>query len=563
MFLNSGLKTFFKCRNIVFATLFLLILVQLPILGWLILGVPDDYLQQETVKIMFIHVPFAWLSLGLYAFLGLLSIGYLIYKNVQLVYLIRAITSLGLLVCILALVTGAIWGKPTWGTYWVWDARLTSVLILAFIYFGLYTILSTGRSERVSVIASYFCIIGLVNLPIIKFSVDIWNTLHQGQSVVSSAGIKIHPKYLFVLFFSLWELLLICMLSVSIIIANQMLGAKISRILNKKFSSSVLLIMLSILIMQLNVKSANASAWVKDKGYLYISLSPFISTNDKSNNYGDTLDGLANVSRFYTNEKIKAYGISSELNYGFTEKVTGVLNANLIHADDNIDIFASQNGGALEYVKASEDYWILDPRIALRRELIKSEPMSSTLELALYTGTIYLGDRDYYDNRTVAFEPWFSFGRSFQKPLGLKTAPEWGTYAEIGFGPKFYFRDSKVDFSVSSEVGFKPINDKWAFIFSMDNYFSQYQPSFRPYKRSYIAGVVDDLNLSADNKLYTIDSIYNSLKDSEISDYHQLGFQIGYGINDFYTIYLKSYHNIFSSNSFRNNSYFVSLDYEY
>jgi heme exporter protein C len=158
---------------------------------------PPDYQQGETVRIMFIHVPAAWLSMACYTLIALSSAGYLIWRHPLADVSAKAAAPVGAAFTLLALVTGSLWGKPMWGTYWVWDARLTSVLILFFLYLGLIALRQAiedpGRAGRAAAILS---LIGGINLPIIKFSVNWWNTLHQPASVIRADGPTIHPALL-------------------------------------------------------------------------------------------------------------------------------------------------------------------------------------------------------------------------------------------------------------------------------------------------------------------------------------------------------------------------------
>lgn len=141
---------------------------------------PDDYLQGIYFKILYIHVPSAWLSLGLYVCVAGSAALYLIMGNPLYNIIAKACAELGIVFTALTLLTGMVWGKPTWGTWWVWDARLTSMLVLLFIYAG-YLGLQANFSNRLRAakISSIFALVGLVNIPIIKFSVYLWSTLHQ------------------------------------------------------------------------------------------------------------------------------------------------------------------------------------------------------------------------------------------------------------------------------------------------------------------------------------------------------------------------------------------------
>jgi heme exporter protein C len=158
---------------------------------------PPDYQQGETVRIMYVHVPSAWLAMSCYALIGFSSIGLLIWRHPLADVSAKAAAPIGAVFTLLALVTGSLWGKPMWGTYWVWDARLTSVLILFFLYLSLIALRGAieepGRAGRATAILA---IVGLINLPIIKFSVDWWNTLHQPASVLRLGKPTIDPSLL-------------------------------------------------------------------------------------------------------------------------------------------------------------------------------------------------------------------------------------------------------------------------------------------------------------------------------------------------------------------------------
>lgn len=141
---------------------------------------PDDYQQGASVKIMYIHVPSAWLAMGAYTLIAMSSFGLLVFRHPLADVSSKAAAPLGAAFTLLALITGSLWGKPTWGTYWVWDARLTSVLILFFLYLGLMALRSSMEDEQLAgKLTAILGLVGIVMLPIIKFSVDWWNTLHQ------------------------------------------------------------------------------------------------------------------------------------------------------------------------------------------------------------------------------------------------------------------------------------------------------------------------------------------------------------------------------------------------
>ncbi len=158
---------------------------------------PPDYQQGETVKIMFIHVPAAWLAMMGYSFIALSSFGLLVFRHPLADVSAKAAAPIGAAFTLLALITGSLWGKPMWGTYWVWDARLTSVLILFFLYLGLMALRSSIEDEAAAAkLTAVLSLVGVVILPIIKFSVDWWNTLHQPASVLKMGGSTIHPDLL-------------------------------------------------------------------------------------------------------------------------------------------------------------------------------------------------------------------------------------------------------------------------------------------------------------------------------------------------------------------------------
>ncbi len=158
---------------------------------------PIDYQQGNAVKIMYIHVPAAWMGLLVYTLMAAFNLSGFIYKNPFFHLISKAIAPIGAIFTLVTLVTGSIWGKPIWGSWWVWDARLTSVLILFFLYLG-YIILadSFDDQEKSQKIAAIISIIGFVNIPIIKFSVEYFNSLHQKASIIRSGGVAIDPSML-------------------------------------------------------------------------------------------------------------------------------------------------------------------------------------------------------------------------------------------------------------------------------------------------------------------------------------------------------------------------------
>ena len=178
---------------------------------------PEDYIQSHSVRIMYVHVPSAWISLGIFSLIALLSVGSFIFKNKNFSLIAKSLAPSGFVFNIIALVTGSIWGKPTWGTWWAWDARITSMLILALFY-SMYILAWRifDKKEQVIKITSIIAIVGVINVPIIKFSVDWWSTLHQNSSVNLLSETSIHPSMLVPLLimtaaFSLFSLLIFLM----------------------------------------------------------------------------------------------------------------------------------------------------------------------------------------------------------------------------------------------------------------------------------------------------------------------------------------------------------------
>ena len=178
---------------------------------------PEDYKQSDAVRIMYVHVPAAWISLGIFSSITFLSISGFIFKNKNFFLIAKSLAPSGFVFNIIALVTGSIWGKPTWGTWWAWDARITSMLILALFY-AMYLISWRiyENEEKVFKISTIVTILGIVNVPIIKYSVDWWNTLHQPASINIFSKSSIHSSMLFPLLvmtaaFALFSLLIFLM----------------------------------------------------------------------------------------------------------------------------------------------------------------------------------------------------------------------------------------------------------------------------------------------------------------------------------------------------------------
>jgi len=171
---------------------------------------PEDYQQGKTVRIMFVHVPSAWLSMGGYAMLAALGASLLVWRHPLAALMARAAAPVGACFALVCLLTGSLWGRPMWGTYWVWDARLTSMLLLFFLYLGHIALSRAYDSpERGDRAAAILALIGVINLPIIKFSVDWWNTLHQPASITRLDAPAIHNSILVPLLWMAVSLLLL------------------------------------------------------------------------------------------------------------------------------------------------------------------------------------------------------------------------------------------------------------------------------------------------------------------------------------------------------------------
>jgi len=189
---NNLFGTSNKIRKVLFFLFIILIVVGLLEALWFS---PKDYIQNHAVRIMYVHVPSAWISLGTFLAIGVLSIFSFIFKNKNFLIISKCLASSGFMFNIVALVTGSIWGKPTWGTWWAWDARITAMLLLGIFY--LMYILSWQvfeKEETKQKVSTIIAILGIVNVPIIKFSVDWWSTLHQSSSVNILSESTIHSS---------------------------------------------------------------------------------------------------------------------------------------------------------------------------------------------------------------------------------------------------------------------------------------------------------------------------------------------------------------------------------
>ena len=184
----------FRSQKIIL--IFFLLILSIGLFEALVLS-PEDYLQGDAVRIMYVHVPAAWMSLGIFSFIAFLSILVFIFKNKNFILIAKSIAPSGFIFNIIALVTGSIWGKPTWGTWWAWDARITSMLILALFYLMYLMAWRIFENKNyVLKVTSLIAIFGSINVPIVKFSVDWWSTLHQPASVNLISETTIHSSML-------------------------------------------------------------------------------------------------------------------------------------------------------------------------------------------------------------------------------------------------------------------------------------------------------------------------------------------------------------------------------
>jgi|TARA_B110000495_G_scaffold196796_1_gene206153 heme exporter protein C len=199
-----------KLISFINSVFFVLLLVAL---SFALIFSPPDYLQGDSVRIMYVHVPSAWIGLASFTCIALLSIANFVFKIKNLTLITKSVAPLGLMFTCLAIVTGSLWGQPTWGTWWAWDARLTSMIILSLFYIGFIVAHKfISEEERANKISSIVVIIGLINVPIIKYSVDWWNTLHQPASIKLTGTSTIHSSMLMPLFLMFFVLLMYCAL---------------------------------------------------------------------------------------------------------------------------------------------------------------------------------------------------------------------------------------------------------------------------------------------------------------------------------------------------------------
>ena len=210
-FYNSNIFTWIeKLTNFINSIFFALLLAGL---SFALVFSPPDYLQGDSVRIMYVHVPAAWISLASFSFIALLSIFNFIFKIKHLTLITKSIAPIGLMFTCIAIVTGSIWGRPTWGTFWAWDARISSMLILALFYLAFIFIHKLVSDEdRANKISSIIAAFGLINIPIIKYSVEWWSTLHQPASIKITGSSSIHSSMLMPLLLMFFVLIMYCAL---------------------------------------------------------------------------------------------------------------------------------------------------------------------------------------------------------------------------------------------------------------------------------------------------------------------------------------------------------------
>jgi len=192
---------------------------------------PPDYQQGDTVRIMYVHVPSAWMAMGIYVGMAVASAMFLIWKHPLADIIARQSALIGAAFTLICLITGSLWGRPMWGAYWVWDARLTSVLVLFFLYVGYIALCDAyDGKEQCKKLCAILVLIGFVNIPVIRFSVDWWNTLHQPASVIREGGISIHASMQLPLFAMAIALMLLYLLLLGMRVEAELTRQKIRRL---------------------------------------------------------------------------------------------------------------------------------------------------------------------------------------------------------------------------------------------------------------------------------------------------------------------------------------------
>ena len=235
------LKNFFPNKilslNKNFFTVLIVIMISVIIVGLInaLITSPPDAVQGNSVRIMYVHVPSSFIAIGCFGFIGIASIATLIFKVKILPLMAKSIAPVGSVFCLISIVTGSLWGKPTWGIFWVWDARLTSMLILLIFYLAYIAIWKFIENyEKANKTASIVAIIGSLNLPVIKYSVDWWNTLHQPSSITLTSAPTIHYTMLVPLIIMLVGMIIYSLVIFLMKYKTEIIKFKIDRKRNEK-----------------------------------------------------------------------------------------------------------------------------------------------------------------------------------------------------------------------------------------------------------------------------------------------------------------------------------------
>jgi heme exporter protein C len=213
--MTTVIKSFFDILDILYEKKTIILGLGLGITAfgvWLgLFQSPIDYQQGEYVRLMYVHVPCAWGAMAAYGAVGALSLLGLVYRQLRVLVLAYAFAPCGLFLCIASLITGSLWGKPIWGTYWVWDARLTSMLFLAILYISYIGLVGSMHTRQKGYqMGGFLSLFGCINLPIIKWSVHLWSTLHQKESVQIFAKSTLHARFKHPLYVMAFGLFFIC-----------------------------------------------------------------------------------------------------------------------------------------------------------------------------------------------------------------------------------------------------------------------------------------------------------------------------------------------------------------
>jgi len=235
------LKNFFPNKilslNKNFFTVLIVIMISVIIVGLInaLITSPPDAVQGNSVRIMYVHVPSSFIAIGCFGFIGIASIATLIFKIKIFPLMAKSIAPVGSIFCLISIVTGSLWGKPTWGIFWVWDARLTSMLILLIFYLAYIAVWKFIENyEKANKTASIVAIIGSLNLPVIKYSVDWWNTLHQPSSITLTSAPTIHYTMLVPLIIMLVGMIIYSLVIFLMKYKTEIIKFKIDRKRNEK-----------------------------------------------------------------------------------------------------------------------------------------------------------------------------------------------------------------------------------------------------------------------------------------------------------------------------------------